>query len=189
VLVTNVPGATAFGVALSKNYAYLARSSSGLHIFDISNPTNCVFVGACDTPGSALGVAASREYAFVADGPYGLQVMDLTDPTNCVLAATYQYPRFGQGSARRVTVASDRIYVAGDRGLLVLPTLANVQVTIQVTASPATPFTLEAATDLSGIISWAPILSTNAPTMPFDYVDFDVKNSVKPKKFYRITQP
>ena len=27
------------------------------------------------------------------------------------------------------------------------------------------------------------------PTMPFDYVDFDVKLSEKPQKFYRVRQP
>ena len=32
-------------------------------------------------------------------------------------------------------------------------------------------------------------LATNVPAMPFDYVDFDVKLSEKPHKFYRVRQP
>jgi hypothetical protein len=29
----------------------------------------------------------------------------------------------------------------------------------------------------------------NVPTMPFDFVDFDVKTADKPRKFYRVRQP
>ena len=37
--------------------------------------------------------------------------------------------------------------------------------------------------------SWQPLLTTNVPTMPFDFVDFDVKTAAKPQKFYRVRQP
>ncbi len=47
-------------------------------------------------------------------------------------------------------------------------------------------FTLETATSLSVPIPWSPLLTTNVSTMPFDYVDFDVKLSGKPQKFYRV---
>jgi hypothetical protein len=30
---------------------------------------------------------------------------------------------------------------------------------------------------------------TNVATMPFDFVDFDVKLADKPRKFYRVRQP
>jgi hypothetical protein len=32
-------------------------------------------------------------------------------------------------------------------------------------------------------------LTTNVPTMPFDYVDYDVKIAEKPQKFYRVRVP
>jgi hypothetical protein len=32
-------------------------------------------------------------------------------------------------------------------------------------------------------------LTTNVAAMPFDYVDFDVRLSEKPQKFYRVRQP
>jgi hypothetical protein len=32
-------------------------------------------------------------------------------------------------------------------------------------------------------------LTTNVTTMPFDFVDFDVKLTNKPQKFYRVRQP
>ena len=70
-----------------------------------------------------------------------------------------------------------------------LPTLPNVQFTVRVDATPGVPFTLEAATSLLGPIAWTPLLTTNVPAMPFDFVDFDVKLSDKPHKFYRVVQP
>jgi len=73
-------------------------------------------------------------------------------------------------------------------GLVVLPTLPNVQFTVRVDATPGTPFTLEAATNLNAAIPWTPLLTTNVPAMPFDYVDFDVKLSDKPQKYYRVRQ-
>ncbi len=69
------------------------------------------------------------------------------------------------------------------------PSLPNVQFTVRVDATPGVPFTLEAATHLNAPIPWAPIFTTNVPAMPFDYVDFDVKLSEKPRKFYRVRQP
>jgi hypothetical protein len=48
---------------------------------------------------------------------------------------------------------------------------------------------LEAATDLSLPNPWFPVLTTNVSTGIFDYVDYNVKLSDKPKKFYRVRQP
>ena len=52
-----------------------------------------------------------------------------------------------------------------------------MQFTVRVDATPGVPFTLEAATNLSLTNAWTPLLTTNVPAMPFDYVDFDVKLS------------
>ena len=87
-------------------------------------------------------------------------------------------------------VVAGRIYVTEEQsGLLVLPTLRNVQFTVRVDATPGVPFTLQAATNLTAPIAWSSLLTTNVPAMPFDYVDFDVKLSEKPRKFYRVRQP
>jgi hypothetical protein len=114
------------------------------------------------------------------------QVIDVSDPTNPVRVGGYDTSGYAAG----VAVVADRIYVAdGEAGLLVLPTLPNVQFAVRVDATPGTPFTLEAATNLNVPILWTPLLTTNVPVMPFDYVDFDVKLSEKPQKFYRVHQP
>jgi len=87
-------------------------------------------------------------------------------------------------------VAAGRIYVAdGPAGLLVLPTLPNVQFTVRVDATPNETFTLQATTNLTAPISWTSLLTTNVPAMPFDYVDFDVKMAERPQKYYRVRQP
>ena len=64
-----------------------------------------------------------------------------------------------------------------------------MQFTVRVDTTPNEPFTLQAATNLAPPITWMNLLTTNVPTMPFDYVDFDVKFSDKPQKFYRVRVP
>jgi len=173
---------------VSGNYAYVADGTNGLQVIDVRNPTNCVRAGGYDTSGYAEGVAVSGNYAYVADGDSGLQVIDVSNPANPVrVGGCNNAP---SGYACGVAVVADRIYVAdGAAGLVVIPTLPNVQFTLRVEATPGVPFTLEAATNLLAPISWTPLLTTNVPAMPFDYVDFDVKLSEKPQKFYRARQP
>jgi hypothetical protein len=60
---------------------------------------------------------------------------------------------------------------------------------VRVEAEPGTLFTLEAATNLSASFPWTPLVTTNVPSMPFDYVDYDVKFTDKSQKFYRVRQP
>jgi hypothetical protein len=131
-------------------------------------------------------VVVSGNYAYVADYDFGLQVIDVRNPANCVRVGGYNTSGYAYG----VAVVAGRIYVAdGPAGLLVLPTLPNVQFTVRVNATTNETFTLEAATNLNIPIPWTPLLTTNVPAMPFDYVDFDVKLSEKPQKYYRVRQP
>jgi hypothetical protein len=88
-----------------------------------------------------------------------------------------------------VAVAGNRIYVADDAGLVVLASLPNLQFTVQVDALTNVPFTVEVATNLASPVQWTALLTTNVATMPFDFVDFDVKSAEQPQKFYRVHQP
>jgi hypothetical protein len=67
-------------VAVSGSYAYVADGSSGLRVVDVSNPTNPVEVGYCNTPSIAWGVAVAGSYAYIADGDSGLRVIDVSNP-------------------------------------------------------------------------------------------------------------
>ena len=176
---------SAVGVAVSGNYAYVADEYEGLQVVDVSNPADPVRVGGYAAGGFAGDVALWGHHAYVTVAT-GLQVIDVRNPTNCVRVGGYDTSGSGYG----VTVVAGRIYVAdGAAGVLVLPTLPNVQFTVRVDATPGVPFTLEAATNLNTPISWTPLVTTNVPAMPFDFVDFDVKLSEKPQKFYRVRQP
>jgi hypothetical protein len=72
----NTPG-FADGVAIAGDYAYVADRPSGLHVIDISDPTNPVSAGSYDTPGTAYDVAISGDHAYVADYSSGLQVVQV----------------------------------------------------------------------------------------------------------------
>ncbi len=136
--------------------------------------------------GNSRDFKVAGNYAYVADARLGLQVIDVRNPTNCVRVGGYDT----SGVASGVAVVAGRIYVAdGEAGLLVLPTLRDFQFTVRVDATPGVPFTLEAATNLNTPIPWTPLFNTNVPAMPFDYVDFDVKLTNKPQKYYRVRQP
>jgi hypothetical protein len=99
------------------DYAYLAAGGSGLHIVDISDPTNPTLANTHNTPVHAIDVAISGNYAHVADYTSGLQVVDITDPTNPSLAGSYGTP----GTAYSVAIAGDYAYIAdADSGLTVV---------------------------------------------------------------------
>jgi hypothetical protein len=107
----DTPG-RARGIALSGNYAYVADSSSGLQIIDISDPSNPTLKGSYDTPGSAQKVALSGNYAYVADGGSGLQIIDVTNPANLTFKGSYDTPKY----ALEVALSGNYAYVADNNG-------------------------------------------------------------------------
>ncbi len=52
--------------------AYVADTSSGLQVIDVSDPANPAVLGFLDTRGGAAGVAVSGTVAYVADTSSGL---------------------------------------------------------------------------------------------------------------------
>jgi len=64
------------------SYAYMAAGESGLHILDISNPTNPTIAGSFDTPDFCRDIFVSGQYAYVADIESGLQVINISNPPN-----------------------------------------------------------------------------------------------------------
>lgn len=69
-------------VTVAGDYAYIADSSAGLHVVDISDPANPQAVGAFDPTGSTSGqgVYYAEPYLFLSDG-LGLLILDVSDPT------------------------------------------------------------------------------------------------------------
>ncbi len=171
-----------FDVAISGHYAYVTAADDpvGLKVFDISNPTLPLRIGSGFTGEDAHAVTVEGIYAYVHTSREGMRVLDVSDPTNCIPLA--KFARSGQ-----VAVAEGRIYVAAfDEGLLVVPSLPGLQFAVRVDATPNLPFTLEASSDLEDPTAWQPLVTTNVATMPFVFVDFDVKLPEERHKFYRV---
>jgi hypothetical protein len=105
-------------VFVDGNYAYATGGSftvsgvSGLHIFDITNPINPVWVNKIITPHNAKDVYVSDGYAYVADGWGGLQIIDI-DPVDSA-SIVHNVGNAIDGYSQGVFVSGDYAYVADD---------------------------------------------------------------------------
>ncbi len=123
------------GVHVVFPYAYIADGNNGLHIVDVSDPSNPTFVGAVDTPGYANAVYVTGDYAYIADGSNGLQVVNVSDPAHPQLAGSFKT----SSAANGVYAAGSYAYIAnGGTGLTVIDV-----------SNPASP-TLVGTKDTSG---------------------------------------
>ncbi|MBI2924511.1 MAG: hypothetical protein HYY24_02270 [Verrucomicrobia bacterium] len=112
-LVSNTGDIHGSDVAVSGNYAYVARSGLALMVYDVTNPAEPRQVSKVAGPTSAVAVAGTRAYA--ADfSARGLAVIDVSDPT--------QPRRIGGyfGCTQDVAASGDYVYLADCDGLLVL---------------------------------------------------------------------
>lgn len=104
----------------------LVGAGAALEVWDRSNPSAPVRLGAVRLPGLVEGLAARGSYAYVACGPAGVQFVDLSSPAQPVHLNTYNT----SGHAYGVALDGDFLYIAdGVAGLRVV----NI-------ANPAAPF-------------------------------------------------
>jgi hypothetical protein len=105
------------GVTVVGDRAHVADGSTGLRIFDITNPTAATQLGVYDTPGSAEAVFVAGDHAFVADGDSGLVILDITNVASPVLVGLH----VATDPARDVEVHGSHAFVArGALGLQVI---------------------------------------------------------------------
>ncbi len=106
------------GIAVSGSYAYVADYTSGLRIFDISNPASPVQTGICFTT-QAAAVAVSYPYAYIADTNSGLRIIDVSNPAAPFIRGSYSLT-----AANGVAVSGSYAYVTSnmntDRGLNII---------------------------------------------------------------------
>ncbi len=108
---------TAYGVAVSGGYAFVADWRSGLRVISVADPAHPSEVGHIDTPDSAAGVAVSGNYAYVVGIQAGLRVISVSDPARPIEVGSYDTPGF----ALSVAVDGNFVYVADmDSGLWVI---------------------------------------------------------------------
>lgn len=102
-------------IAVSGNRAYVAHSSSGIQVLDITT-TYPTVIGSYPTYGLSHSVEVSGNRAYVADA-WGLMVLDISTLPPTLLGGSNTEPGVAQG----VFVVSNRAYLAnGSTGLFVL---------------------------------------------------------------------
>lgn len=78
------PTDSAYGVKIVGDTAFVAYTTEGLRILDVSNPASPSSLGSYDTDDVVWGVGVEGSYAAIADGETGTHILfvdDLTDPT------------------------------------------------------------------------------------------------------------
>lgn len=136
-------GAYVWGLATSGHYLFAGTQEfipvpgqfvSGLIAFDISNPTNPVYLGASGGLGFAGGqVVVNGNYAYWANGNYGLQVFDVSNPTGTNIIKVGE---IRDGTAEAVAVSGHYAYVVNQNsGIATNGGLQIYAITPQLNAS------------------------------------------------------
>ena len=113
------PGLVMNDVAVSDGYAYVAAGFhsgpwNGLHVFDVSNPSQPKPAGTLNTPQQARDVAVGEGYAFLGVGG-GLLIIDVSLPPAVV--GLMDLP----GGVSDVAATGHYAYIAsGDSGLVII---------------------------------------------------------------------
>jgi len=139
--------AESYDIAVRDGIAYIAGGTSGIQIYDVSNPNSMIPLGEVDTNGICRGISISGDYAYIAADSAGLIVVDISDPTNPTVVGSRGTP----GIAFAVEVQDGLAYIADwQAGLSIL----DVSV-------PATP-SLVGGYDTAGRTSGVALMGTHA---------------------------
>ncbi len=68
-------------IGVAGDHVYVAAGASGLHVVDVSMPSDPTVVGTYDSPGQARGVAVVDAHAYIADELQGMRVVDVSTPS------------------------------------------------------------------------------------------------------------
>lgn len=108
-VISNVnTGGTAYSVAVSDGYAYVADYTEGFHIVDVDPPETASIVASVDIPIWAYDVDYCDGYVYLANDIFGLQIIDVDPPGAASIVVTVDTP----GHARGVAYSNGYAYVA-----------------------------------------------------------------------------
>ncbi len=79
-----------YEVCIDGNYAYVPSGVRGLHVFDISDPSEPEWVS-CINPGGAYTIAVEGNYAYTTETMY-LHIIDITSPESPEIAGSVFTP-------------------------------------------------------------------------------------------------
>ncbi len=109
-ITTNISG-TAYQIAISGNYAYMATSSDTLYSIDISNKTAPIVIGKIYIGSFPGGIAVQGNIVYVGTSG-GLKVLDISTPSNPIVLST-----FGSGYSKIAPdFANQRLFVSKGSG-------------------------------------------------------------------------
>ena len=119
-------GAWSRSVAYVGSYAYVGAAvvnDGVLQVYNVSDPSNPIFVTSVGTPGQASKVVVAGQRAYVADGwNRDLLIYDVSNPASPTLLGTYNSP----GDAHDVWVEGNIAYLAaGSSGGLQIVDVSN----------------------------------------------------------------
>jgi hypothetical protein len=96
-------------VAVAGDIAFVADVASGLHIFDVSDPSAPVHLAnLADQISYDSDLTVVGDVLYIADGLNGLRAVDVTDPANPLTRGLHKTPGFARG----VIIDGDYAYVA-----------------------------------------------------------------------------
>jgi len=108
---------------LVENYVYVgnhAINGGGLHILDVSSPTDFSQVGLYHGGGSIFAAFIKDERAYLADYEKGLIILDVSDKSNPIKIAQF----FDGGHAYDIFIEDNIAYVAdSEHGLEIIEIL------------------------------------------------------------------
>jgi hypothetical protein len=123
-------------LAVSGNYLYVANSSDGVHIYNISDPahtTNVGFISEGATGGYASSIALYDHYAYLANYSDGLRIYNVSSPASPVNIGHVN----NGGSATGVAVSGGYAYLANDTNGLYVYDISDPANPVSVTHADA----------------------------------------------------
>ena len=170
-----------WGCAVAGDYAYVGHDTSGVLVFDVSDPTNPAIVAVCRTARCAQHLVVDGNYLYVADGN-DMCVVDVSNPTSPAIVGECS----SGGWALGITKVGNYAYVANY-------SLASGLVVINV-SDPANPVRVgscntpwyASGVSVSGDYAYVAIqdsgmsvIDVSDPTDPFQVARYDSSGSTK----------
>ncbi len=128
-------------ISVQGNYAYVAGDVNGLHIFDVSDPANPVWVNQVQTAHGINQIAIMGAYAYAGsvdrdEEAYGLVIFDIDPPESACIVNTVDLP----SECEELTVSGGYAYTAaGGAGLQIVdidpPQSAYIVNTVDISGS------------------------------------------------------
>ncbi len=99
------------GIAVEGNVAFLANSSGGLQILDVTNPSSIASSGYLFLPGDATGIATVGDYVAMACSDSTLRILDPTVPSDIEILGELA----SDAQIERCFAIGDTVYATGGK--------------------------------------------------------------------------